>query len=68
MAGGYTQRHQKPLFLRSGINGQGWACLLIYTKAVLSNGRRRDPPLDLEEIHGIVLESVSWVHGKPMLS
>ena len=24
------------------------ACMWIYTKAVLSNGRRREPPLDLE--------------------
>ena len=50
-----------------GWNEEKWegsnlaACMLIYTKAVLSNGRRRDPPLDLESILGIIVESVSWV-------
>ena len=38
-----------------------FACLWIYTKAVLCDGRRRDPPLDLESILGIIVESVNWV-------
>ena len=35
--------------------------MLIYTKAVLSNGSRCEPHLDLDLIHGIVVESVTWV-------
>ena len=34
-----------------------WIC----TKAVLSDGRRRDPPQDLQPIFGLLVESVSWV-------
>ena len=34
-----------------------WIC----TKAVLCDGRRRDPPLDLESILGISVERVTWV-------
>ena len=33
----------------------------IQTKAVLCDGRRRDPPLDLQPFLGIIVESVSWV-------
>ena len=59
--------------LRDGLNGQGgrneeqWvgsnlaACMLIHTKAVLSNRRRCEPPSGLEFIHGIFVESVTWV-------
>ena len=37
------------------------ACMLIHTKAVLCEGRKRDPPLDLQPILAIIVESVSWV-------
>ena len=30
-------------------------------KAVFCDGRGRDPPLDLQPILGIIVESVSWV-------
>ena len=36
------------------------ACMRIYTKAVLCDGRRRDPPLELQPILGFIVESVSW--------
>ena len=50
-----------------GWNEEQWvgsnfvACMWIYTKAVLCDGRRRDPPLDLESTLGIIVESVTWV-------
>ena len=37
------------------------ACVWIYTKAVVCDGRRRDPPLDLEVVHGKNVENVTWV-------
>ena len=37
------------------------ASMWIYTEAVLCDGRRRDPPLDLQPILRIIVESVSWV-------
>ena len=37
------------------------ACMWIYTKAVFCDGRRREPPLDLQPKLGIIVESVSWV-------
>ena len=37
------------------------ASMWIYTKAVLRDGRKRDPPLDLQLFLGINVESVSWV-------
>ena len=37
------------------------ARMWTYTKAVLCDGRRRDPPLELQPILGIIVESVSWV-------
>ena len=48
-------------------NGEEWvwstlaACMWIYTKAVLRDGRKRDPLLDLQLFLGINVESVSWV-------
>ena len=50
-----------------GWNEEEWvgsylaACMWIYTKAVLCDGRNRDPPLDLQLILAIIMESVSWV-------
>ena len=32
------------------------------TKAVSCDGRKRDPPLDMQTILAIIIESVSWVH------
>ena len=46
---------------KSGEGSNFVACVWIYTKAVLCDGRRRDPLLDLESILGIIVESVSWV-------
>ena len=37
------------------------ACMRIYANAVLCDGRRRDPPLDLQPFLGIIVESVSLV-------
>ena len=37
------------------------ACMWIYTKAVLCEGRRRDPPQDLQPKLEIIVESASWV-------
>ena len=37
------------------------ASMWIYTKAVLCDGRVRGPPLDLRQMHSIIMESVSWV-------
>ena len=42
------------------------ACMWIYTKAVLCDGRRRDPPQDLQPKLGIVVESVSCVTEDPL--
>ena len=33
----------------------------IYTKAALCDGRKRNPPLDVQNILAIIIESVSWV-------
>ena len=33
----------------------------IYTKAALCDGRKRDPPLDLQPILATIMESVRWV-------
>ena len=50
-----------------GWNEENWvgsnfaACMWIYSIAVLSNGRRCEPPLDLDFIQGIIVESVTWV-------
>ena len=75
MASGCTQRYQEPLFSFAmelmdkveGWNEEKWvgsnfvACLWIYTKAVLCDGRRRYLPLDLEFILGTIVKSVTWV-------
>ena len=37
------------------------ASMWIYTKSVLYDGRKRDPPLVLQPILSIIVESVSWV-------
>ena len=37
------------------------ACMWIYTKTVLCDGRRSDKPLDLESIPGIIVASVTGV-------
>ena len=37
------------------------ASMWIYTNAVVCDGRKRDPPLDLQPILAIIVESVSWV-------
>ena len=37
------------------------ACMLTYTEAVFSKGRSYEPPLDLDFIQGIIVESVTWV-------
>ena len=50
-----------------GWNDEKWvgsyfvACMWIYTKAVLCDGRTRDPPLDLQPFLAFIMESVSWV-------
>ena len=50
-----------------GLNDEKWvgsylvACMWIYTKAVLCDVRRRDPPLELQPFLGIIVESASWV-------
>ena len=44
---------------------EGWkdlaASMWIYTMAALCNGRKRNPPLDMQNILAILIESVSWV-------
>ena len=35
--------------------------MLIFSKAVFSKGRSGEPPLDLKSIHGIIVESVTWL-------
>ena len=37
------------------------ASIWIYTKAALCDGRKRDPPLDLQPFLATIIESVSWV-------
>ena len=37
------------------------ASMWIYTKAAMCDGRKRNPPLDLQTIQAIIIESVSWV-------
>ena len=37
------------------------ASMWIHTKAVSCEGRRRDPPLDLQPFLAIIVESASWV-------
>ena len=37
------------------------ASMCIYTKAALCDGRKRDPPLDLQLVLAIIVESVSWM-------
>ena len=37
------------------------ASMCIHIKAALCDGRKRDPPLDLQPILAIIIESVSWV-------
>ena len=37
------------------------ACMWIYTKAVLCDGRMRHPPLDLQPFLGLFVERASWV-------
>ena len=50
-----------------GWNEEEWvgtklaAFMWIYTKAVLCDGRRRDPPQDLRQMPTFIMESVSWV-------
>ena len=36
------------------------ASMWIYTKAALCDGRKRDPPLDLQPFLAIIIESVTW--------
>ena len=36
------------------------------TKAALCGGRKRDPPLDLQPLLAIIIESVSWVTGNSL--
>ena len=50
-----------------GWNEEKWvgsnfvACMWIFTKAVLCDGRRRDPPLDPNSVLGMIVENVTWV-------
>ena len=50
-----------------GWNEEKWvgtnfvACMWICTEAVLCDGRRRDPLLDLESVLGTIVARVSWV-------
>ena len=47
-----------------GVTGVGSylvASMWINTKAVSCDGRKRDPPQDLQPILGIIVESVCWV-------
>ena len=50
-----------------GWNEEEWvgsylaACMWFFTKVVLCDERRRDPPLDLQIVLGIIVEIVHWV-------
>ena len=43
------------------------ASIWMYTKAALCDGRKKDPPLDLQPILATIIESVSWVTEDSLL-